>query len=108
MVIMQMSMMKISLIISTYNRPSALKLCLESVKRQNRLPDEVIIGDDGSGDETAALIREFQKDFLYRYCMCGRKIKDFVSGKYGINVLQKPSTIISYKWMATWFCIQVL
>ena len=52
-----MSMIKISLVISTYNRPSALKLCLESVKRQNRLPDEVIIGDDGSGDETAALIR---------------------------------------------------
>ena len=52
MVIMQMSMMKVSLMISTYNRPSALKLCLESVKRQNRLPDEVIIGDDGSGDET--------------------------------------------------------
>ena len=57
MIIIQMSMIKISLVISTYNRPSALKLCLESVKRQNRLPDEVIIWDDGSADERPALIR---------------------------------------------------
>ncbi|MFR7809695.1 MAG: glycosyltransferase [Butyricimonas faecihominis] len=74
-------MMKISLIISTYNRPSALKLCLESVKRQNRLPDEVIIGDDGSGDETAALIREFQKDFPVPLLHVWQEDKGFRVGK---------------------------
>ena len=76
-----MSKIKISLVISTYNRPSALKLCLESVKRQNRLPDEVIIGDDGSGDETAALIREFQKDFPVPLLHVWQEDKGFRVGK---------------------------
>lgn len=55
--------MKTTLIISTYNRPDALRLCLLSVLNQTVLPDEVIIGDDGSGDETRNLIEEFVKDF---------------------------------------------
>lgn len=50
----------ISLIITTYNRPDALKAVLESVLQQTRLPEEVIIADDGSGAETFALIAEYQ------------------------------------------------
>lgn len=49
----------VSLIISTYNWPEALKLCLSSVLRQTVLPSEVIISDDGSDEKTAALIRHF-------------------------------------------------
>lgn len=48
--------MKVSLILSTYNRPDALKLCLLSAFRQVRIPDEIIVGDDGSTPETKALI----------------------------------------------------
>lgn len=53
--------MKVSLIISTYNRPDALRLCLLSVLAQKRLPDEIIVGDDGSGAPTRELIRSMQK-----------------------------------------------
>jgi glycosyltransferase involved in cell wall biosynthesis len=53
----------VSLIISTYNWPEALKQCLESVKKQVVYPNEVIIADDGSTDETIELINEFKKDF---------------------------------------------
>lgn len=49
--------LRVSLIISTYNRPDALKVCLDSVFHQTVLPDEIIIGDDGSGEETGRLIR---------------------------------------------------
>lgn len=55
--------MKKALIISTYNRPKALALCLESVKGQSMLPDEVIIADDGSTQETSILIENISKDF---------------------------------------------
>src|SRR5687767_4927209 len=48
-----------SLIISTYNWPSALNLCLQSVLQQSVLPDEVIIADDGSTDDTRQLIASF-------------------------------------------------
>ena len=55
--------MKISLIVSTYNWPEALNLCLKSIMIQTRMPDEVIIADDGSKDETKTLIEHMQKDF---------------------------------------------
>ena len=48
--------MRISLLISTYERPDALAAVLRSVSRQSLAPDEVIVGDDGSGPETAAVL----------------------------------------------------
>ncbi|MBN9298734.1 MAG: glycosyltransferase family 2 protein [Filimonas sp.] len=56
-------MQKCSLLIATYNWPGALELCLQSVRQQKVLPDEVIIADDGSKDETKQLIQKFQRDF---------------------------------------------
>ncbi|WP_079641034.1 glycosyltransferase family 2 protein [Sphingobacterium nematocida] len=50
---------KCSLIISTYNWPEALNLCLQSVLEQTVLPDEIIIADDGSKPETRDLINYF-------------------------------------------------
>jgi glycosyltransferase involved in cell wall biosynthesis len=48
-----------SLIISTYNWPSALNLCLLSVLKQTILPDEIVIADDGSKEDTKELIEAF-------------------------------------------------
>lgn len=50
--------MKCTVIVPTYNRPQALKLCLLSLSLQSRLPDEVLIADDGSGPETKAVVLE--------------------------------------------------
>lgn len=47
---------KLSLIINTYERPDALAAVLRSVERQSVPPHEVIIGDDGSGPSTKAVI----------------------------------------------------
>lgn len=56
--------MKISLLIATYERPDALRQVLQSVVRQTVRPDEVIIGDDGSGPRTADVIAEFTRGGL--------------------------------------------
>lgn len=55
--------MLISAIIVTYNRPDALTAILESILRQKELPGEVVIADDGSGPETAAVINRFRASF---------------------------------------------
>ncbi len=51
--------MTCSLIITTYNWPEALELVLLSALNQKELPDEIIIADDGSKDETRNLIQKY-------------------------------------------------
>lgn len=52
-----------SLIITTYNSKDSLRCVLESVKNLDYLPIEVLIADDGSTEDTAQLIGEYQKAF---------------------------------------------
>ncbi|MCV3527625.1 glycosyltransferase [Campylobacter lari] len=52
-----------ALIITTYNQKERLALVLDSVKNLEPLPDEVLIADDGSKEDTAKLIQAYQKDF---------------------------------------------
>jgi len=51
--------MKTSLVISTYNKPQHLQLCLKSALNQTVMPDEIVIADDGSTSETTDLIKSF-------------------------------------------------
>ncbi len=90
--------MKVSLVISTYNWKDALRLCLESVKRQTIKPLEVIIADDGSNQETRELIEQMQKDFPcslkhvwhedkgWRKCIIMNKAFAMCEGEYVIGI----------------------
>lgn len=53
--------MKAALLISTYNWTEALELVLKSALSQTKLPDEIIIADDGSNDKTKLLIEQFRQ-----------------------------------------------
>jgi glycosyltransferase involved in cell wall biosynthesis len=53
--------MRLSLIITTYNRPDALLLVLRSIEGQITLPYEVIIADDGSTNDTKEVVTSFQE-----------------------------------------------
>jgi glycosyltransferase involved in cell wall biosynthesis len=48
---------RVSLVVTTYNRPDALRLTLETALAQRVPPDEILVADDGSRDETRALVR---------------------------------------------------
>jgi len=50
--------MKITVIVPTYNRPLALRLCLLSLTKQSVLPHEVLVADDGSASETREMVLE--------------------------------------------------
>ena len=50
--------MKTSVVVTTYNRSGRLRLCLASLEMQTRVPDEVVIADDGSDKEHAEAIEE--------------------------------------------------
>lgn len=55
--------MKTEIIISTYNSPRFLRLTLLSLLGQEVRPDQVCIADDGSGPETAEVIRAFAAEY---------------------------------------------
>ncbi|MBS7319972.1 MAG: glycosyltransferase family 2 protein [Myroides sp.] len=58
--------MKIALLISTYNWPEALELIFKSINEQTVLPDEVLIADDGSTEETKKLIDDFTQKSTFK------------------------------------------
>jgi len=49
----------IAVVITTYNSPEYLRRVLEGYRRQTRYPDELIVADDGSTDETNHLVKAF-------------------------------------------------
>ena len=53
--------MELTLIITTYNWPESLSLVIKSIENQSVYPDEVIIADDGSAQETRDLINDFKR-----------------------------------------------
>ena len=50
--------MKISVVVTTYNRPQALRLVLNALLAQRQAPFEILIADDGSAGPTRELIRQ--------------------------------------------------
>ncbi|MDY0039233.1 MAG: glycosyltransferase family A protein, partial [Desulforhabdus sp.] len=57
----------VSVIIPTYNRASFLKEALDSVLLQQNAEMEVIVVDDGSTDDTAAIVESFGRAVTYLY-----------------------------------------
>lgn len=53
--------MKISIAMATYNGHDYLLEQLESFLTQTRMPDELVITDDGSSDDTKDIVREFSR-----------------------------------------------
>ena len=54
---------KVSVIIATYNTAAYLKECLDSIFQQTLKEIEVILIDDGSTDDTASIIQQYQQKY---------------------------------------------
>ena len=57
-----MKKIKVSILVSTYNWPEALELSIRSMFAQTILPDEIVIADDGSKQDTKDLINKLRKE----------------------------------------------
>lgn len=58
--------MKISIALCTYNGAKYLKDQLASIASQTRLPDEMIVCDDASSDDTPQILEEFRSKAPFR------------------------------------------
>jgi glycosyltransferase involved in cell wall biosynthesis len=84
-------MSTVTLIITTYNWPAALGKALQSLLSQSRLPNEVIIADDGSTSETKWLIEKYQPSIE----KLGIKLKHSWQADEGFRVSRSRNLAIS-------------
>lgn len=56
---------RVSVIVPTFNRAHYLKECLDSILGQTRIPDQVIVIDDGSKDNTGEVVEAFGQCITY-------------------------------------------
>jgi len=54
--------LSVSVVITTYNKPEYLSVVLDAYVRQSVRPGELLIADDGSGGETAEVVKRFERD----------------------------------------------
>ena len=57
----------ISVVCPTYNSSKFIERTLLTVINQNRVPDELIVSDDGSSDETVSIIKKLIKDSRFKF-----------------------------------------
>lgn len=73
-----MGKLSCSVVLSTYNGKKFLEKQLDSIRNQSRNPDEVIIGDDGSEDNTVLIITSYIKKYGLNWrLICNDKNKGF-------------------------------
>lgn len=54
--------MRLSLVVTTYERPDALAATLNTIAQQTEMPDELIVADDGSGPSTREVIERHTRE----------------------------------------------
>ena len=86
--------LRLSVVVTTYNNPRALGLVLESLYRQSVRQFEILVADDGSEPDTAALVAEstagapvpvrhlWQEDAGFRKCTITNKAIAAAEGDY--------------------------
>jgi glycosyltransferase involved in cell wall biosynthesis len=72
---------RVSVIVSTYNRPDALRAVLDGLNAQTHGDFEVIIADDGSGKETRDMLQEIRERLPYPLIHIWQRDKGFRAAK---------------------------
>jgi glycosyltransferase involved in cell wall biosynthesis len=72
--------MPISVVVTTYNRPAALRAVLDGLGAQADRDFEVIVADDGSRDDTRALVEQTRPGFPVPLAHAWQEDKGFRAG----------------------------
>ncbi len=88
---------KISISMTVYNGERFIRDQLESFLIQTRLPDELVVFDDVSSDQSVALVREFARraPFPVRICVNERNLGITLNTERAINACSGSLIVIS-------------
>jgi glycosyltransferase involved in cell wall biosynthesis len=103
----------VAVVITTYNNPRTLELCLLSFTNQTYRNFEIFIADDGSGDETRDLIQRFKReheeiqtyhfwhpDQGYRKSKINNKVfSQLDPGKYPITICIDHDVVVHHRFV---------
>lgn len=89
---MNNSMARFAVIITTYNWPAALKVVLAGYLAQQRPPDELIVADDGSTDETRTVIDAFREQAPFEVKHVWHEDNGFRAGTIRNRAIQKSES----------------
>lgn len=87
--------MKISVAICTYNGQKYIAEQLQSILRQTKLPDEIVICDDNSTDRTVEIIRKTFQDYSFNQF----RIEINKPGLRTIKNFEKAISLCTGKWI---------
>ncbi len=100
-------MQKTSLCLTIKNEEDSIVQLLRSIDAQNKLPDEVIIVDGGSTDDTLNIIKKFKEKCKYKIRLIklpnstrsqGRN-KAISMSKYGVIALTDAGCVLDKQWL---------
>ena len=108
--------MLISVIVTTYNRPDALRAVLQGLLAQTASPFEVVVADDGSREDTRALVQSlasqarlpihhvWQDDLGFRAGAARNRAAERAQGEYFIfldgDCVPRPDWISRHRTLA--------
>lgn len=83
--------MKTAVILTTYNRPDALRAALEGYRAQDTSDFEFIVADDGSRRETADLVERYRRDLPFPVLYVWQEDRGFRAGAARNRALARTS-----------------
>lgn len=93
--------LKVSVVIPVYNEEKYIGTCLESLMRQKDAPDEIIVVNNNSTDNSVAIIKQFPVRLVNEKIqgMTPARNRGFNEAKYDIIARTDADTILPSNWV---------
>lgn len=94
--------MRVSVVIPVYNEESRIKNCLDSLMKQDDKPDEIIVVDNNSTDNTVSIVKKYKNIKIINEKNQGitpARNKGFNTAKYEIIARCDADSVLPDNWI---------